>query len=170
MRRVTDCGDEGFEEDTLLISAIGRAASGVEHERALTRRHEHVRALAAFHERYDLLLTPTLAQPPVKVGALDTPLLARLGAKALQKTRTTAVLPHLGIVEQVIDANLSWVPFTQLANLTGRPAASLPLHWTADGVPLGVQVVGRLGSEGTLLALAMQLEAAQPWAGRHPVL
>ncbi|UTI65110.1 amidase [Paraconexibacter antarcticus] len=170
VRRVTGCGDEGFEEDTLLMAALGRAVSGVEHERAIERRHEHVRALAAFHGRYDLLLTPTLAQPPVKVGALDTPLLARLGAKVLLKTRTTGVLPHLGVVEQVIDANLGWVPFTQLANLTGRPAASLPLHWTADGVPLGVQVVGRLGSEGTLLALATQLEAAQPWAERQPVL
>ena len=55
------------------------------------------------------------------------------------------------------------MPYTQLANLTGRPAISLPLHWTATGLPLGVQLVGRLGADGDLLRLAAQLEEAQPW-------
>jgi Asp-tRNA(Asn)/Glu-tRNA(Gln) amidotransferase A subunit family amidase len=74
------------------------------------------------------------------------------------------------IVDQMITENLGWVPYTQLANLTGRPAMSVPLHWTPDGLPIGSQFVGRLGSEGLLLRLASQLEQARPWADRRPPL
>ena len=59
------------------------------------------------------------------------------------------------------------MPYTQLANLTGRPAISVPLHWTSANLPLGVQLVGRLGSDGGLLQLAAQLEEARPWAHRY---
>ena len=70
----------------------------------------------------------------------------------------------------MINENLGWVPYTQLANLTGRPAMSVPLHWTPEGLPMGVQLVGRLGSEATLLRLAGQLEDAAPWFDRRPPL
>lgn len=67
----------------------------------------------------------------------------------------------------MITQNLGWVPYTQLANLTGLPAMSVPLHWTPAGLPIGSQFVGRLGSEAMLLRLASQLEAAQPWWHRR---
>ena len=170
IKAATGCGDEGFEQDTLLIAAIGRATSSVELIGALDRRQEHLLRLAEFHATFDLLLTPTLATPPPKVGQFDTPpALKRLGRGVL-KARAGAILPRLGVVDTMIDDNLGWVPYTQLANLTGRPAMNVPLHWTAAGLPLGVQFVAPLGGEATLLRLAAQLEQAHPWAGRRPSL
>jgi amidase len=70
----------------------------------------------------------------------------------------------------MVRENLKWVPFTQLGNLTGAPAMSVPLHWTADGLPLGTHFVAPHGGEGVLFGLAGQLERAQPWKDRRPPL
>lgn len=166
-KRLTDAGNESFERDTLIMDALGRATSGVEYLDAVERRHEHTRRLTEFFESYDLLLTPTLATPPPKIGEFELPVALQYGADALLKTRTTRLLRATSIVDDMVDKNLGWVPYTQLANLTGRPAISLPLHWTPDGLPLGVQFVGPLGGEALLLQLAAQLEQALPWDARR---
>jgi Asp-tRNA(Asn)/Glu-tRNA(Gln) amidotransferase A subunit family amidase len=170
IRRLTGAGPDGFELDTLVMAALGRAISSTDLCAALERRHEHVSGLATFHQTYDLLLTPTLAEPPPRIGQFDTPRALQPFARLLLRTRTAGLLSRLGTVDKMIDDNLGWVPYTQLGNLTGRPAASVPLHWTAEGLPLGVQFVARPGGEGLLLRLAAQLEAAQPWAQRRPAL
>lgn len=170
VRAETGAGPEGFELDTQIMAALGRAISGVAHRDALASRDRYIAQLAAFHARYDLLLTPTLARPPLRVGELTTPRPAAAAARALLRSRTTRILPHVGLVDDMIEKNLGWVPFTQLANMTGRPAMSVPLHWTADGVPLGVQFVAPLAREALLLRLAAQLEQARPWADRRPTL
>ncbi|KPC74039.1 hypothetical protein ADL27_50825 [Streptomyces sp. NRRL F-6602] len=72
--------------------------------------------------------------------------------------------------ERAVIANLAATPYTQLANITGRPAMSVPTYRTPEGLPLGTQFVGPLGGEGTLLALAAQIEAEQPWAQLEPEL
>jgi Asp-tRNA(Asn)/Glu-tRNA(Gln) amidotransferase A subunit family amidase len=162
--------DSGFEPDTLVMAALGRATSPVDLVRAIENRQAHVRRLAAFHESFDLLLTPTTAAPPPRIGALDLPAVVQKAQQALVKVRGAGLLRFTPVVDRLIDENLGWVPYTQLANLTGRPAMSVPLHWTRDGLPIGVQLVGRLGSEGQLLRLAAQLEQARPWAERRPPL
>lgn len=88
-------------------------------------------------------------------------------ARVVARTRTGKVLAATGVLDQLIADNLGWVPYTQLANLTGRPAISVPLHWTAAGLPLGVQLVGGLGADGLLLQVAAQLEEARPWFHRY---
>ncbi|MBJ7330410.1 MAG: amidase [Solirubrobacteraceae bacterium] len=168
--RRTGASRHGFEFDTRIMDALGRAVSGAGVVEAFESRHVYTHALASFHQRYDLLLTPSLARPPLRVGELDTPPSLQRAGELLLRTRTAHFLRHTSLVEDMIDGNLGWVPFTQLANLTGRPAASVPLHWTADGLPLGVQLVAALGGEGVLLRVAAQLEQARPWAGRRPAL
>jgi Asp-tRNA(Asn)/Glu-tRNA(Gln) amidotransferase A subunit family amidase len=170
IKAATGCGDEAFEQDTLLVAALGRASSGVEHCGALERRHDHVRRLAAFHQEYDLLLTPTLATPPPRIGEFELPKPAQLAAGALLKVGAAGLLTRINLVDKIVAENLGWVPYTQLSNLTGRPAMSVPLHWTAAGLPLGVQFVAAPGGEGRLLRLASQLEQAHPWAERRAPL
>lgn len=169
IKAMTGCGDEGFELETRVMAAIGKATGAVPLMRALERRQEYVAALAGFHENHDLLLTPTLATPPPTIGEFDMPRSLRLASRVVLALRGGRLLTRLGVVDDIIEDNLSWVPYTQLANLTGRPAASLPLHWTAEGLPIGVQLVAPLGGETTLLALAAQIEEAFPWAERSPV-
>ncbi|HTZ16230.1 MAG TPA: amidase [Mycobacterium sp.] len=164
-KRLTGAGNESFERETLIMTALGRATSSVDYLAAVQRRHAYTRRLTKFFESYDLLLTPTLATPPPKIGEFELPAALRFGADALIKTGTARFLPAK-IIDDMVDENLGWVPYTQLANLTGRPAISLPLHWTADGLPLGVQFVAPLEGEQLLIRLAAQLEQALPWASR----
>lgn len=169
-KAVSSADDSAFELDTRLMAALGRATKPVDLIRALERRHEHVRRLAHFHQTYDLLLTPTTATPPPRIGAFDLPPAVRTAQRMLLSARAAGLLRLTPIVDKIVNDNLGWVPYTQLANLTGRPAVSVPLHWTPDGLPIGVQFVGRLGAEGQLIRLASQLEQARPWFERRPTL
>ena len=101
------------------------------------------------------------------MGATTTSDRLQKAARAVAKIRAGRLLAATGVLDQLISDNIGWVPYTQLANLTGRPAISVPLHWTDRGLPLGVQLVGRLGADGLLLRLAAQLEEARPWFHRY---
>ncbi|MBI3347962.1 MAG: amidase [Burkholderiales bacterium] len=170
---VTRGGREAdFEPLTRLIATLGRATSAERLTLELLRWNDYARALAALHARYDLYLTPTLASPPVLHGTGDPPPLQIAVLGWLRASGLLGLLKRAGLLEGVIrqmaTESLRHVPFTQLANLTGTPAISLPLHWTADGLPLGLQFVAAPGQDGLLLQLAAELEAAQPWFDRLP--
>ena len=103
-------------------------------------------ALAVLNS-YDAILTPTLASPPVPVGYFDE------------------VDPAENFERQK-----RFTPWTALYNSSGQPAVSVPLHWTGDGLPIGVMLAGRMGDEATLISLSAQLEAARPWRDRRPLI
>jgi amidase len=166
-RRRTGARDGDFEADTLAVAELGRAAGIGALFDALGNVNGYVRALTRFHEDHDLLLTPTLARPPLEVGALTSGDALQRASRVVARARAGKLLAASGILDQLVSENLSWVPYTQLANLTGRPAVTVPLHWTASGLPLGIQLVGPLASDGLLLQVAAQLEAAQPWFDRY---
>ncbi|WP_036165666.1 amidase [Massilia sp. 9096] len=157
-----------------VLVTLGGATSATTLTAQLNRWNEFTRALGAFHAQYDLLLTPTLAGPPIRHGEGDPSRAEKALMGLLDASGLLGGLARLGLLDKVVERialdNLRHVPFTQLSNLTGTPSMSVPLHWTADGLPLGVQFVGPFGSEDRLLQLAAQLEAAQPWFDRMPAL
>lgn len=157
-----------------ILVTLGSSVSAVELTTQLNRWNAFSRSLAAFHAQYDLLLTPTLAAPPIMHGTGDPSGFEKGLLGFLHGTGILGVLARLGMldatVQKIATDNLRYVPFTQLSNLTGTPSMSVPLYWTPDGLPLGVQFVGPFGSEDRLLQVARQLEEAQPWFNRLPAL
>jgi amidase len=168
--RATGARPTAFELDSRLLAAAGRSVSGPAYVAVLDRWHHHTRRLADFHRDYDLLLTPGLAGPPTRIGELDTPPMLRAVGRLALTLRLGGLMRRSGMIDQVARDHLKHVPYTQLANITGRPAMSVPLHWTPDRLPLGVQFVAPPAGEGLLFRLAGQLEQARPWADRQPPL
>jgi amidase len=114
---------------------------------AIQDMHAMSREIARHYGSYDVWLTPTLTQPPMPLGYFDfDPSVPR------QMTVRMEDVPR----------------FTAVANFTGQPGITLPLHWTAEGLPVGIQLLGRYGDEATILRLSAQLEAARPWIDRRP--
>ena len=133
-----------------LNSALAEAAletTALDYVGAVLGLQRYARRVAAFWEDVDVLLTPTLAKLPVPIGWVFEP------EEPWDQFRRAA----------------EFTPFTALANLTGQPAASIPFA-TAEGLPVGIQLTGRLGDEATLIRLAAQLEQARPWLDRRPTV
>jgi amidase len=140
------------QEDVLLpltryLRERGRATSAPDLFFAQGYLQFVTRSAVATLSAYDAVLTPTLALPPRPVGWFDE------------------VDPTENFERQK-----RFTPFTALYNMSGQPAVSVPLHWTAEGLPIGVMLAGRMGEEGLLISLSAQLEEARPWKDRHPPL
>jgi Asp-tRNA(Asn)/Glu-tRNA(Gln) amidotransferase A subunit family amidase len=143
-----DPDPDDVEAGTWAVYQRGVSLGAIDYVEAIAAAHMAGRKLAAFLTRYDVILSTTLAGPPPKLGYFDQ------NGDVL--TFTERVSEYLSV--------------TPLHNATGTPAMSVPLHWTEDGLPVGVHFAGRYGDEATLLALAAELETAQPWFDRVPPL
>jgi amidase len=140
-------GVDLVEPLTRALADRGRQLGAADFIAALHRLHRESRRIAAFFEDFDLWLTPTLAQPPLPIGHFE-----------IESADVERWIARLG----------AFIPFTYPFNVTGQPAASLPLHWSADGLPIGCQFVARYGDEALLFRIAAQLEIARPWFKRRP--
>lgn len=136
---------DNLEGLTFGLYNAGRMITGAQVLGAQAALHAVGRTVAAWHQDHDVWITPVLGAPPVANGTFDF--------------TNTNPLESMGPM-------IDYVPFTALQNGTGQPAISLPLHWSAEGLPVGVQFVAGVGEEALLLALAGELEAAQPWEPR----
>jgi amidase len=139
--------EKDFEGLTWGLYQQGRQITASQYLVSIALLQIASRRVARFHETYDCWLTTTLGTPPIKNGTLD-----------IQERDPMKGMAPL----------LDYVPFTPMQNATGQPAISLPLHWTRDGLPVGVMFTGRFGDEATLFRLAGQLEQARPWKDRRP--
>ena len=138
--------ESDVERITWSHAMQGHTARAADYARAIGIMHRIGRQVAPFFERCDALLSPTMCRPPYRLGVIDMMTLDAAGYS---------------------QAVLSTIAFTSLWNSCGNPAMSVPLAWSREGLPIGVQFVGRFGDEATLLQLAGQLEAARPWADRR---
>jgi amidase len=136
-----------FEPLTWALYERGQTIRASDYQRAVSLIQLASRQIAAFFETYDAWFSSTLDQPPLPLGSLDG---------------------HETDIEAAFAPIVEYTNFTPIFNATGQPAVSLPLHWTACGLPVGVQIAGRFGDEGLLFRLAAQLERARPWIERRP--
>ena len=159
---------DDFEMSTWALGLLGghfSAADFVAAERLLQRT---ARQIGRFFEGYDLFLTPTLAQPPVETGTLMPQGAEAIVLRAINRLRSGRLLDAVGMLEAAAAETFRFTPYTPLINVTGRPAMSVPLSWTEEGLPIGMHFVGKYADEATLFRLAGQLEQARPWADRIP--
>jgi amidase len=139
--------EDEFEPLTWSLYQIGTHTSASSYMLSHMFLQNVSREIARFMAKYDVVLTPTLAQPPVPLGSFSSP-------------------PLDPIEVQLRLAGFT--PFAPLANITGQPAMSVPLYWNAEGLPIGIHFAGRFGEEATLFRLARQLEQSRPWSSRWP--
>jgi amidase len=138
-----------LEPLTNALNETGKKVSASDYLLSVQYFQILTRQIAEFMQDYDLLLTPTLGSPPLKLGSF-------------------APAPEDAMAGMHVASE--FVPFTPICNVTGLPAMSVPLYWNVEGLPIGTHFIGRYGDEATLYRLASQLERARPWANRRPAV
>jgi amidase len=165
-------GREATSDDvelaTWMLAKMGEALSGADVAEALWNMQVFSRQWLAWSAGFDVLLTPTVGVPPLAIGALKPSLLQRQGLKLIAALPAGALLSQRPKVVEAFAQVFEASPYTMVANVTGQPSMSLPLHWTSDGLPMGMLFTARTGDEATLFRLAAQIEQAMPWKDRRP--
>lgn len=155
-----------LEPASWAMLVIAQVLSSVELTAALQTQVELAARFDQFMQQYDVMLMPTLAAPPVRIGELAVSKSEIAQIEVLARLRSAPLIRKAA--QTIAESLFDWLPFTPVFNMTGQPAMSVPLYWTHDDLPIGVQFAARLGDEAVLYRLASQLEAAQPWFTRRP--
>jgi len=157
-----------FDPVTFGLGMLGKVLSGQEYASAVRYLQTSAREIGGFFEAYDLLLTPTLSQPPVVIGSLQPSASEKTLINLIGSFDGGGILKAIGIIKPLAAQTFEFIPWTPVFNVTGQPAISVPLFWNSENLPIGSHFVGKFGDEAALLRLAGQLEQARPWAQRTP--
>ena len=157
---------DDVELATWVLAKMGEAQSGGDVATTLWTMQAFSRQWLAWSAGFDVLLTPTVGVPPLPIGAHKLTTMQRQGMKLLTALPGAALLSQRDKIIEAFDPLFESSPYTMIANVTGQPSMSLPLHWTDDGLPMGMLFTARIGDEAALFRLAAQVEQAMPWAGR----
>ena len=164
-RRATS---KDFELTTWVAHMLGKAVTAEDFLVAYRALLTETRRLVDVYRDYDLVLTPTLGTPPVRIGELKPHGADLIAQKVVTALNWSAPLASTKIIDQAAQSTFSFVPFTPVANFTGQPSMSVPLYWNAEELPIGVMFTGRPAEETLMFSLAAQLERARPWRDRRP--
>lgn len=154
---------EDMEIETWLLHVAGQSVSAAEFSLSLASWDIAAEKMARYHEKYDFYLTPATAYTAPGIGELTHT--AQKEAILQEKIARATSKNQQALIYEMFLPSLTYTPFTQLANLTGQPAISLPIHLAEDGMPIGVQFVGPKGSEHGLLQIAHLIEQSSIWQG-----
>ena len=157
-----------FDVTTFGVGLFGTILKASDYVRAMRYLQKVSRQVGRFFEDYDVLLTPVLNQPPVKIGELAPSPSEQTMIKTIARLGANWVLDAMGIIKPLAAQTYEFIPWTPVFNVTGQPAMSVPLHWNEAGLPIGMHFVGRWGDEASLFRLAGQLEKAKPWFDKAP--
>ncbi|UTR05073.1 amidase family protein [Alkalihalobacillus sp. LMS6] len=155
--------EEELETESFVLSEAGRHVSAAQYASSLTAWDEHAAKAMAFHQNYDLYLTPGTASIAPKIGELTPSLEEEQRLK--DSVQRLGAQDQLDLVYEMFLPSLTYTPFTQLANLTGQPAMNIPVYQTNQGMPIGVQAIASKGNEASLIRLAAMLEQSDLWQG-----
>jgi len=157
-----------FEPGTWIIGLLGKHCRGSDYVKAIQTLQKSARQIGQFFQEYDVLLTPTLALPPVAIGSFQPKGVQLSAMKLLGRLNAGTLISALSGIDSLANEVFRFMPYTPPFNVTGQPAMSVPLYWSDEGLPIGLQFVGRYADEATLFRLAGQLEKARPWSERVP--
>lgn len=154
------------ETATYALALLGRTFSARDFVHQKRRWNDIARRVGAFHEKYDVLLTSTVSLPPFDIGDIQ-PTSGELASLRIVNTLGlgSVLKASLG---PLAEKTFSYIPYTAIANMTGQPSMSVPLHWTPENLPVGTMFTAALGREDILFQLAGQLEKAKPWFDKIP--
>lgn len=159
---------DDMELNTWALARIAEAYSAADFSYQKRRWNNLARCMGQLHETYDLLLTPVLSRPPIRIGELQNTSAETRLMKLVDAVGGLKLLKGSQQIDQLAEKSFGYIPFPPIANMTGQPSMSVPLHQSADGLPVGSMFTAALGNEALLFRLAAQLEEAQPWAGNWP--
>jgi len=157
-----------FEKRTWLSARMGDAFTASEYVTAVSELQEMARQVHLFLEDFDVILNPTVSQPPQPHGFLGPNRTQQVLEEAMLRLPVGRVVKKTPVFDQAAADVFSFIPWTPVYNVTGMPSMSVPLYWNARKLPVGSMFTASFGDEATLFRLAAQLEKARPWADKRP--